>query len=185
MNAITKDEKIHFVEFPYLVSTNTEYKKIVMPKNLYFFCTSNYRDDKKVIEDNLLRRFEVIEVFPKNKSVIKDDFLNEDVSNFLDSLNNAVVEQFKEKEIHPDRFMIGHAIWLNVNGEKDFCRALLKVITEFKDVKEIEFSEFNPILEKVKDELPFELNKEDELAGSYRKIINFLQTKIYKDILDA
>ena len=59
-----KEELVHTVEIPNLVSTGKT-RKLIMPDNLFIFCTSNYRDDKKVIEDNLLRRFDVIKVYPQ------------------------------------------------------------------------------------------------------------------------
>lgn len=166
-----------FVELPFLVAAKTEFRKMVLPTNLYVFCTSNYRDDKKVIEDNLLRRFEVIELYPK-ENIIK----NEAVQQFLNELNAAILEQFHQKEIHPDRFMIGHAIWLNVTDKVDFCRALLKVVTEFKDVKEIEFDEFLPIFETL--ELPFDLDKSEIIKDNYQFIIKALQAIAYKNILN-
>ena len=64
---IKRNPKTDYVEVPYLVNSSTEHRKMIMPDNLYIFCTSNYRDDKKVIEDNLLRRFEVLEIYPKYK----------------------------------------------------------------------------------------------------------------------
>ncbi len=64
---IIENNQTAYVEIPYLVNDSTEYRKMIMPNNLYIFCTSNYRDDKKVIEDNLLRRFEVLEIYPKYK----------------------------------------------------------------------------------------------------------------------
>lgn len=100
---------------------------MLLPNNLFIFCTSNYRDDKKVIEDNLLRRFDVIEIYPKYKEDLGNDFKTQTISNFLRNLNLSILEFCKDKgEIHPDRFMIGHSIWLKINNEKDFKRAFFK-----------------------------------------------------------
>lgn len=172
-------DTLHFVEIPYLVSNETLYRKLIIPDNLYFFCTSNYRDDKKIVEDNLLRRFELIEIYPKYENVIK----NKDVAAFLKDLNESIIKHFNKKEIHPDRFMIGHAVWIDVNNEATFCRALLKAITEFKDIREIEFSDIEPVLKDLKT-LPFDV-KPEILRGGYKTIIDTLQTKAYGDILNA
>lgn len=182
-NHLASIDDIHFVEIPQLVSAKTKYRKMVMPANLYFFCTSNYRDDKKVIEDNLLRRFDVIEIYPKNKLLIGKAFKSQEVSDFLEDLNKAILKQFRVSEIHPDRFMVGHAIWLEVANEQSFCRAMLKVVTEFKDVKEIEFNEFKPLLNEVTT-FPF-FQKKDIIKEGYQEIITFLQSKAYPNILNA
>jgi hypothetical protein len=114
-----------------------------------------------VIEDNLLRRFDVIEIYPKNREQLGKDekneyiFKSDDISKFLEKLNNRILEQFKN-ETHPDRYMIGHANWLDVKEEDNddnrvaFYKALLKVIIEFKEIREIDFdNEVKPILENV------------------------------------
>ncbi len=159
-----------YVEIPYLVNDSTEYRKMIMPNNLYIFCTSNYRDDKKVIEDNLLRRFEVLEIYPKANVV------HEYCRAFFEQLNENILTKL-EDEIHPDRFLIGHSNWLKVATPKEFYRAFLKVVVEFKDIKEVEFSDFKEIVEK----LPFvdELN-----LSSYKALIEDLQTKAGYDFLD-
>ena len=142
-----------------------------MPDNLYIFCTSNYRDDKKVIEDNLLRRFEVLEIYPKVEVV------HEYCRDFFEQLNENILTKL-EDEIHPDRFLIGHSNWLKVDNEQDFYRAFLKVVVEFKDIKEVEFSDFKEIVEK----LPF---VDDELdLSSYKALIENLQFNAGYDFLD-
>ena len=176
---ISLNDGLDFVEIPYLVSSETLYRKLIIPDNLYFFCTSNYRDDKKIVEDNLLRRFELIEIYPKYAEVIT----NSEVATFLEELNKSIINHFNKKEIHPDRFMIGHAVWIHVNDKKAFCRALLKAITEFKDIREIEFSDIEPVLKDLKT-LPFDI-KPEILRGSYQTIIDKLQKEAYGDILDA
>ncbi len=158
-----------YVEIPYLVNDSTEYRKMIMPNNLYIFCTSNYRDDKKVIEDNLLRRFEVLEIYPKV------DVVNEYCKEFFSQLNKNILEVMKD-EIHPDRFLIGHSNWLYVDNDKKFYRAFLKVVVEFKDIKEVEFSDFKEIVEK----LPL-VNELD--LSSYKALIEDLQTKAGYDFL--
>lgn len=177
VNTLVESKKItYYVKIPFLVSDNTEYRKMILPKNLYIFCTSNYRDDKKVIEDNLLRRFEVIEIYP-NKEIV-----SEYSKEFFGALNKAIKEELND-EIHPDRFMIGHAIFKNVSIEKDFYRVLLKVVTEFKDIKEVDFDTFKTILNKAGISIP--KNKETnepiiklKLDDSYYGLINQLQEKI-------
>jgi len=167
---VADNPKTAYVEIPYLVNDSTEYRKMIMPNNLYIFCTSNYRDDKKVIEDNLLRRFEVLELYPKESVVHKycQDFFRELNGNILKIL---------EDELHPDRFLIGHSNWLNVDNDEKFYRTFLKVVVEFKDVKEIEFGEFKKIVEKLPllEELDF---------TSYKSLIEDLQSKAGYDFLD-
>ena len=172
---VTNNPKTAYVEIPYLVNNSTEYRKMVMPNNFYIFCTSNYRDDKKVIEDNLLRRFEVLEIYPKYKRTIGDDFKSQKFSDFLEELNNNILEVMKD-EIHPDRFLIGHSNWLEVDTYKKFYRVFLKVVVEFKDIKEVEFSDFKDIVKKLAlvDSLDF---------SSYKVLIDDLQKKAGYDFL--
>jgi len=169
---IVNNPETDYVEIPYLVNDSTAYRKMIMPNNLYIFCTSNYRDDKKVIKDNLLRRFEVLEIYPKNDVV--SDYCKE----FFSQLNKNILEVMND-EIHPDRFLIGHSNWLKkyVKDEKSFYRAFLKVVVEFKDIKEVEFSDFKKIVEKLP--LVEELN-----FNSYKDLIEDLQAKAGYDFLD-
>lgn len=169
---VSNDNTTHYVEIPFLVSSSTEYRKMILPDNLYIFCTSNYRDDKKVIEDNLLRRFEVIEIYPDK------DVVSEYSRDFFESLNKAILNKF-EDEIHPDRYMIGHAVWKDVADDKSFYRSLLKVVTEFKDIKEIEFETFSNIMKSVS--LPEEIDHEILNTKSYYELIDMLQKKIGYD----
>jgi 5-methylcytosine-specific restriction enzyme B len=172
---ITKNANISTIKMPNLVSESNIYKKMILPNNLFIFCTSNYRDDKKVIEDNLLRRFDVIEIYPKYKNELQDIFINQNVSDFLENLNNSILKICEENgEIHPDRFMIGHSIWLNVNNKIDFERAFLKVIIEFKDVKDFHFEDFNRIIKDII--FPFEIKNNYK---NYQEWIKNLQNNCY------
>lgn len=176
-----------YVRVPYLVNDSTKYKKMIMPDNLFIFCTSNYRDDKKVIEDNLLRRFEVIEIYPKNQEEMgkneKEEyhFKQKEVSDFLESLNKSILKIMSDNhEIHPDRFMIGHAIWQNVNDEKSFYQSFLKLIVEFKDIRELEFEIFKTI---VKDVTPRPYTLEHDY-NSYYEMIRDIQSKIKYEFIN-
>jgi len=193
---------LHKVELPSLVENSQSNIKMVVPNNLFIFCTSNYRDDKKVIEDNLLRRFDVVEIYPKTKEELgqnekgEDIFKSQDVSDFLEKLNDGILEQFKD-ETHPDRFMIGHANWLDIDEEdkESFYKALLKVIIEFKEIREIDFdSDVKPILEKVfkkdndnsegiKEYLDIFYEDEKLELKSYKNIVDILQKEVYKSFL--
>jgi 5-methylcytosine-specific restriction enzyme B len=178
---IQAKEDTHFVKIPYLVESKTLHRKLIVPANLYFFCTSNYRDDKKIIEDNLLRRFDLIELYP-DETVLSEPL----VRPFLETLNKSILEHFKKREIHPDRFLIGHANWLKATDKPSFCRAFLKAITEFKDIREIEYSDIEPVLKDIKaiKELPFQLEMTEILrGGDYKTIIDNLQKTAYSDIL--
>ena len=146
-----------------------------MPNNFYIFCTSNYRDDKKVIEDNLLRRFEVIEIYPNS------DVVNEYAKEFFTALNTSIIKQMSEKnhEMHPDRFMIGHAIWKDVDNKDKFYNAFSKLITEFKDIREVEFDVFKDIINNV--EMPVEIDVQTK--KSYFDLIKEVQDKINYDFI--
>lgn len=189
------DKSLDYVELPSLVENSQNNTKMIVPDNLFIFCTSNYRDDKKVIEDNLLRRFDVIEIYPKYNGIYK----SEDIPKFLEKLNNQILEQFKD-EIHPDRYLIGHANWIDIQKDNDdsqitFYKALLKVIIEFKEIREIDFdSEVKPILEKVFKDIKLISNRleqylkifynDDKLElKSYKHIVDILQQEIYKSFL--
>lgn len=178
---IEKNSDVEFVQVPFLVNTETKFRNLIFPKNLYVFCTSNYRDDKKVVEDNLMRRFDLIELYPRYESVIT----NPEVSAFLETLNHEIITGFESREIHPDRLIIGHANWIEVNDEKKFCRALLKAVVEFKDIREIEWSEISPILQKIMN-LPFGLDSTQFLkAKNYKELIERLQEKAFEDLLNG
>ncbi len=186
---VLKDEKNkHYIEIPYLVDTATSYRKMVLPSNLYIFCTSNYRDDKKVIEDNLLRRFNVIEVYPKtDKNIFKSD----DIPYFLERLNALIEKRFQD-ETHPDRYLIGHANWLDISKEdnpknkKLFYTALLKVLIEFKEIREVDFEAYvKEILEGVckdnglSDRLKGYIEACNFEYSSYKEMVEKLQKEIY------
>jgi len=166
---VDEDNTLDYVEIPYLVNDSTKYKKLIMPNNLFIFCTSNYRDDKKVIEDNLLRRFEVIEIYPK------ETIVNEYAKDFFSSLNEMILKTMKNNyEMHPDRFMIGHAIWKDVVDNKTFYEAFSKLITEFKDIREIEFDVFKSIVKDIS--LPADVSI--KIENSYYETIKDIQSKI-------
>lgn len=194
-----KVDNIEFysVKIPYLVSTHTTYREMIVPDNLYIFCTSNYRDDKKVIEDNLLRRFDVIEIYPKySHDGIK--YESDAVSHFLHYLNDSIREYFDNREVHPDRFMIGHTNWIKIheNEEADFAKALLKVFVEFKEIREIDYNrDVSKILELLLskiDSADFEKNwamqllktwNKDNTRKSYYTWMQVLQKIAYSDLL--
>ena len=179
---IKKNPDAEFVQVPYLVNTETKFRNMIFPKNLYVFCTSNYRDDKKVVEDNLMRRFDLIELYPKyEETIIKI----KEVGEFLKTLNEEIIKCFEGREIHPDRLIIGHASWINVKDGKSFCRAFLKAIVEFKDIREIEWSEISPILQKI-TVLPFGLDPTQILkVKNYKELIEHLQEKAFEDLLNG
>lgn len=174
--------KINYVQIPYLIESECKFRNFILPDNLYLFFTSNYRDDKKVIEDNLLRRIATFEVFPKYKDKLGNDFKNEEVSNFLKELNDSIINQFKDREVHPDRFLIGHANWLNAENSESFYESLLKVIIEFQDIKELYFSDVNEILKRIENYPSFlesDMDNKIKEAKTYFDIIELLQDKIF------
>ena len=70
--------------------------------------------------------------------------------------------------------MIGHSIWLKVDNKQDFERTFLKVITEFKDVKDFHFDDFKEIIKDI--EFPFDIEKD---YTTYQAWINNLQKNCY------
>jgi len=177
---IDENAKTAYVEIPYLIDGSTQYRKMIMPDNIYIFCTSNYRDDKKVIEDNLLRRFEVLEIYPKS------DVVYVDYQSFFKKLNKNILNVLKD-EIHPDRFLIGHSNWIikedkqkEIDKKQNFYRAFLKIVVEFKDVKEIEFEDFKSIAKNIVLPNGAELSE----WTSYKDLITEIQTKAGYDFLD-
>lgn len=149
LRVTNQNSKIHYVTIPNLINGDLVEKRLFLPSNLYFFCTSNYRDDKKIIEDNLLRRFDVFEIYP-NYEVIKDA----DVSEFLKQFNELIAN--KIHDIHSDRFIIGHANWMYVEDKESFSQAFLKLLIEFKDIREIDFEILQEVFGQVK--IPFDLD---------------------------
>ena len=178
---------IQYVKIPNLVSLG-QYRKIILPDNLFVFCTSNYRDDKKIIEDNLLRRFEVIDLYPQPE-VVKVNSAS-GVSKFLEHLNDRIIKVLKH-EIHPDRFQIGHAIWLNINDKSSFAKALYKTLVELKEIREIQPNDLEQIFLGVKGFKssgtaiePFITDVLNSLEPSNLiKMIKFLQETAYKDLM--
>jgi hypothetical protein len=195
---VNKVKPKHFVELPNLVDNDDSNTKMIMPNNLYVFCTSNYRDDRKVIEDNLLRRFDVVEIYPQYQDTLGEEiFKSKDVSDFLAKLNKTILTSF-ESEIHPDRYLIGHANWLNIEDDENkteeekeenkklFYTALLKFLVEFKEIREVDFETYTKeIIEsvctnnKLSDRLKRYIKACDFEYSTYKEMIEKLQKEIY------
>ncbi len=142
---------------------------ICLPSNLFIFCTTNYRDDKRIMEDNLLRRFEVVEIYPDEAPITSSK-----VKSFFKKLNEAILEVFQDRqELHPDRYLCGHAIWLDVYDKATFARALNKVAVEFKDIREIDWSTYKEILTMAGLEL--------SALGAYKELHEELQNIYFWD----
>lgn len=178
------EKLIHFgktkgsIKIPSLVE-NEKPKNLIVPDNFYVFCTSNYRDDRKVIEDNLLRRFDVVEIYPDV------DAVHVDKQDFFMSLNNAIEKVMATQDTHPDRFTIGHANWIS---ETTIDKPLLKTVIEFKDVKNIPFDIVKQILEIV-DCGDYKIKTVDDETKllkdycSYKDLITDLQNIVYCDLI--
>ncbi|OEF18988.1 AlwI family type II restriction endonuclease [Aliivibrio logei] len=161
-----KSAGLNKVILPSLVQ-NRQPLALCMPANLFVFCTSNFRDDKKIMEDNLLRRFEVIEIYP-DAEIIKDK-LAKVAKEFFGRLNHEIHKFFENlQETHPDRYQVGHASWMDVKNPKDFARALNKLVVDFKDVKELPWSYFKEIIDNTETPLPLD-------NYDYRKLSQELQ----------
>lgn len=161
-------EKSHNVTIPYLIENKPIFRKMILPQNLYIFCTSNYRDDKKIIEDNLMRRFTVAEIYP-NIETVNDP----KIKDFFKTLNMSILKHMQVFETHPDRFIIGHALWMHVSSDAEFYKAFLKMVIDFKDIKEVEFDDFMNIIR----ELNFE-------SLGYANLIDITQANSYKELID-
>lgn len=168
---VLENAKDNKVILPSLVEDSQDIFMCI-PSNLYFFCTSNYRDDKKIMEDNLLRRFEVIDIFPDYNAIKSSE-----VQVFFKKLNEEILNEFINNfELHPDRFLIGHAIWIEVKDAITFCQALNKVVIDFKDLKEIEWNVFKKILINSGLEID-DFNSYQELSNEFQNFY-FRKNKI-------
>lgn len=176
------NENINYVSMPYLVEENIKgNKKIIIPDNLYLLCTTNYRDDKKIIEDNLFRRFEVIDVFPDSAPI--KNFV---VKDFFNKLNDSIIKEIDEP-IHKDRYLIGHSNWINVNTKNDFLKVFIKLVNEFKEIREVEFEDFKKIISSIKleDEPKNEDDKKDKDSKMQNKgSNNLIEVKDIKGIIN-
>ena len=165
---VEADVNIDFVSIPNLIdgSQDSLTKKLIFPNNLYLFCTSNYRDDKKIIEDNLLRRFEVIEIYPQSALIN-----NELIRNFFETLNKVILTTIDSDLA--DKCLIGHANWMSIKPDEGFYRALLKTVIELKDIRGIDFETVKEIL----NHCPIPEQTPIELGESFYDLIRFLQEK--------
>jgi hypothetical protein len=107
-----------------------------------------------------------------------------------------ILKQFGN-ETHPDRYLVGHANWLNIEEDDEalFYTALLKVIIEFKEIREVDFNSYvKPILQKlfkkddelsdrVENYLEIFYDKNELKLDSYKSLVEKLQAKIYSDFL--
>lgn len=167
---------INYVTIPNLIEYDSRNDhKLIFPKNIYVMCTTNYRADKKIIEDNLFRRFEVVDIFP-DENIINDKY----VKKFYKILNEKIAEHFAETELHCDRYLIGHASWINVKSELEFNKAFLKVVNEFKEVREVEYDDFIKIIKNVHNSLQGQ--NEEGLLKHIKNIFNGI--KDYRNYYD-
>ena len=137
LNMLAENPAIYKVSLPTLVA-DAPAIDLIFPSNLYLLCTTNYRDDKKIIEDNLLRRFDVIDVLPQTS--VPNMFASDEVREFLGRVNSSVIKIIGQIETHPDRFLIGHANFLTVTNKTEMVRALKKMVDELKEVRHVDFA---------------------------------------------
>lgn len=167
IDGLVEELNADYVSLPSLVSEEPT-KRLVLPNNLYFICTANHRDDKKIIEDNLLRRFEFIEVYP-NTSVIEDD----EVKAFLEGLNNNIVNHFQH--IESEQLLIGHAVWMHVKDEEAFWRAFSKLLTDMRKVKQLDFDDIKAVLKGLN--APFQIQIDFASFNDYREMSQYVQSR--------
>jgi hypothetical protein len=116
------------IKLPNLIDNRTLH--LSLPNNLYFFCTSNFRE-RRSIEDNLLRRFIPVEFYPNPTLVPKP------ARNTFNSLNKSIVITAKRlQEEHSERFEIGHAIWMTAKNPASFAVALNQTVFMLRDSHE-------------------------------------------------
>lgn len=172
---------LNYVTIPNLISGG-DFRKILIPTNFYIFCTSNYRPNKKIIEDNLFRRFTVIELGP-NFACIN----NSDVREFFEEMNNHIVSNLSQEEM-PDRFRIGHADWMDVSDELSFVRALYRAYIELRDVRNVLGADLEVIfsdLKKINSSAIFIKNVLSKMPNTCCDIADFLQKNAYADIFEV
>lgn len=169
IESITETENIHSVVIPTLIENDRQVeRRLIFPSNLYLFCTTNYRNDKKIIEDNLLRRFTVLEIYPD-----EDAIADLDVRTFFSKLNDSILDNVDD--IHNDRYLVGHANWLDVTDAVSFHRAFLKLIVDFKEIKEFDFSEFRGIFSGLP--YPYGIDYDIESRRGYSDLVIEVQSK--------
>lgn len=124
INDIIEQYDVHYVTLVDMVEDNKNktFKKLILPDNIYILCTTNYREDKKIIEDNLFRRFEVIDIFPDSTPI-----KNLDVREFFEKLNKSIGYVYSQ-DIHTDRYLIGQSNWIDVDTVDEFYKALIKLM---------------------------------------------------------
>lgn len=138
------------VALPVLIEAGafSEGRRLFVPANYHVFCTSNYRDDRKVVEDNILRRFEVIDLQPIYASARAPSL----ELTFLEKLNREIMKSVRDRA-HPDRYLIGHANWIGATSKGSFARALLKALVELKDIRELSVDEIGGIVDAIRPDL--------------------------------
>lgn len=175
INTIILDTDSDYINLPALVS-NDEKKKLILPNNVYFICTANHRDDRKIIEDNLLRRFHFLEVFPRYE-VIK----NAEVRDFLIQLNDRIANQFEHLE--SEHMLSGHASWMNIDNKTDFWRTFSKFLTDMRKIKQVDFSDIKNILTGL--QLPFDIQFELNKYNNYHALFSFVQSNCKYQFMDS
>ena len=90
------------------------------------------------------------------------------------------------QESHPDRFMIGQAIW--IEDKNNILKPLLKTFIEFKDIRNIDFNNSKEILKIIlkntSEQNPHKKTLDNLLSkNNYKELLDYLQKEVYKDIL--
>lgn len=180
-----KGEHVSSVRLPTLVAADgQDGMALVFPRNLHVFCTANYRDDRKIVEDNLMRRFDVIEIPPCPEAIrdldVRDVFKR--LNDGLRGLDNT----------HGDRNELGHADWLEVDSPASMAKALLKALHEWKDIRGFPWEEIREnvlgigktasVAKKIESMYPV-LDGHITKATSYSDAIRKLQAERYPRII--
>ncbi|QAA31331.1 hypothetical protein [Clostridium manihotivorum] len=93
---------------------------------------------------------------------------------FFKALNEEISVQYKEY-LHPDRYLIGHANWMFIYNVKEFYRAFIKLINEFKEIREIGFEDFRTIICNMKFEEEWN-SEENKFKKEFVNIKNCLSS---------
>jgi len=179
INRIINSQKtLNYVNVPNLVEINND-KKMIIPDNFYIMCTANYRENKKIVEDNLLRRFIPIIINPDPELIN-----NNDIKDFFKLLNKSILNNLNYGD--KESYISGHSDWMNANS---IMIPLYKVIFNLKTCKNLEFEEIKNILSEIKDNIKEDnkFKKDIQILSNfncYIDLINYINKEIYKGILN-
>lgn len=183
-DVIDASDTAHSVTLPALVDHRVgNGTPLIFPKNVYVMCTTNFRDDRKIMEDNLVRRFDLIEISPDVTATHKE------VRILFSHINKGLLAL--EADIG-GQLRVGHASWteqaIGSNVQVGVARAMLQALHEWRDIRHLEWSHITErVLTEAALKMMCDLTRAQEPlgAGSYSELISQLQIIAYGDWLYA